>query len=93
MTQQAQPLLDDQQYKDLIVFQAHQHFEAIKIAGAHAQQSVNVSRANEALSGQLKQAQEELSALKALPVADAVPAPEATAEPAVSTDPLPVVDA
>lgn len=76
MAMQAQPLLTEEQYKDLIVFQSHQHLEAVKMASQHASQAVHATRTAESLSGQLKEAQEELHTLKNPPL------PE-IAEPAV----------
>lgn len=76
MAQQAQPILSEEQYKDLIVFQSHQHFEAVKMAAQHAQRSMQAMQSAESLAGQLKEATEELTALKNPPL------PE-IAEPAV----------
>lgn len=65
MAQQAHALLTDGQYKDLIVFQAHQHLEAVKMAAQHAQQAIQATQAAEQLGQQLKEAAEKAEGVRA----------------------------
>lgn len=89
--QQAQPLLAEGEYQENISFLAHQHLQAQKQVARLAQHAQRLEAANESLSKQLKESQEELAKLKqpAEPSAEPLPPIE---PPAAEPAPEPVDD-
>lgn len=62
--QQAQPLLAETEYQENVTFLAHLHLQAKKEVAMYAQHAQRLQAANESLSKQLKDVQEDLAAAR-----------------------------